>query len=82
MSRYSIITNAFDRTKADSDQQGVVPRLRDKWMRGSAWVRALNTLVYVHHTQEVHVGEFNKAITGAACTEQIRVRLIYSTTCN
>jgi hypothetical protein len=49
-------------------------------MRGSAWVRALNTLGHVHHTQEVNVGEFNKAITGAACNEQIRVQLIYSTT--
>ena len=26
MSRFSIITNVFERTKADSDQQGVVPR--------------------------------------------------------
>jgi hypothetical protein len=43
--------------------------------------KALNMIGYVNHTQEVNVGEFkNKAITGAACTEQIRMRLIYSTT--
>ena len=40
MPRFSIITNVFERTKAD--QQGVVPRLRDKWMRESAWFGALN----------------------------------------
>lgn len=57
---FSIITDAFERTKAD--QQGVVPRLRDKWIRGSAWVKALNALGYVNHTQEVKVGDFNRAM--------------------
>jgi len=57
---FSIIADAFERTKAD--QQGVVPRLRDKWIRGSAWVKALNALGYVNHTQEVKVGDFNRAM--------------------
>ena len=61
MSRYSIITDAFDRTKADSDQQGTVPRLRDKLMRGLAWVRAVNNNGNLHTSQQVkNVGEFNQ----------------------
>jgi hypothetical protein len=57
---FSIISDAFEWTKAN--QQGVVPRLRDTWIRGSAWVKALNALGYVNHTQEVKVGDFNRAM--------------------
>jgi hypothetical protein len=69
---FSIIADAFERTKAD--QQGVVPRLRDKWIRGSAWVKALNALGYVNHTQEVKVGDFNRAMARSNKYSDLMVR--------